>query len=400
MNFGPINSEGGWRRLNVLVTRAKWECILVASLRSQDLAGVNPNNRGAVSLRNFLEFAERNGELPAEAAVRTNAETNEFEEAVRSALVDRGLTVDMQVGASRYRIDLAVRDPRNERRYLLGIECDGVSYHSARTARDRDLIRQLVLQRMGWRIHRVWSTEWFHDRDRAVAAILRSVEQAQQQPVDRPIYAPPADPGPPVPNRSAGGETRRAPDIQRRYKPGVPYALFERRLGLLREHLLDADCSITLAETISNLVRAEGPIHHDLLVDRLKELHGVARAGSNVQSNIERALRFAQQRGGVTRESRSPFYFVSGHELECFRLPVESARRPIEQIAPTEIGLAVLYLVEDQFGMFEESVPAAVARLFGIDRLRAESASIIDSVIENLVARSLLRRNGIQVYLA
>jgi very-short-patch-repair endonuclease len=138
---------------------------LVASLRSQDLAAVNPNNRGAVSLRDFLEFAERNGELPAEAAVRTNAETNEFEEAVRAALVDRGFTVDMQVGASRYRIDLAIRDPRDERRYLLGIECDGVTYHSARTARDRDLLRQLVLQRMGWRIHRVWSTEWFHDRD-------------------------------------------------------------------------------------------------------------------------------------------------------------------------------------------------------------------------------------------
>jgi very-short-patch-repair endonuclease len=205
MNFGPINIEGGWRRLNVLVTRAKWECILVASLRSLDLAGVNPTNRGAVALRNFLEFAERNGELPAEAAVRTNAETNEFEEAVRAALVNRGLQVDMQVGASKYRIDLAVRDLRDERRYILGIECDGVTYHSARTARDRDLLRQLVLQRMGWHIHRVWSTEWFHDREKAIAGILRSVEQARQKPVDHVIYAPPADPAPPMPNRSSAG---------------------------------------------------------------------------------------------------------------------------------------------------------------------------------------------------
>jgi very-short-patch-repair endonuclease len=400
MNFGPINIEGGWRRLNVLVTRAKWECILVASLRSQDLAGVNPNNRGAVSLRNFLEFAERNGELPAEAAVRTNAETNEFEEAVRAALVDRGLTVDMQVGASRYRIDLAVRDLRDEGRYLLGIECDGVTYHSARTARDRDLLRQLVLQRMGWRIHRVWSTEWFHDRDRAIAGILRSVEQAQQEPTDHPMYAPPAEPAPPAPNRSSGGETGRAPDIQRRYKPGVPYLVFEPRHRLNRDYLLDANHSTTLVETISELVRAEGPIHHDLMVDRLKESHGVARAGSNVQSNIERALRSAQQGRHITREPRSPFYFIPGHELESFRLPADSARRPIEQIAPREIALAVLYLVEDQFGIFEESLPAAVARLFGIDRLRAEGAAMIDSVIEDLVSRSLLRRSGTQVHLA
>jgi len=401
MNFGPINIEGGWRRLNVLVTRAKWECILVASLRSQDLSGVNPNNRGAVSLRNFLEFAERNGELPVEAAVRTNAETDEFEEAVRAALVDRGLKVDMQVGASRYRIDLAIRDPREERRYLLGVECDGIAYHSARTARDRDLLRQLVLQRMGWRIHRVWSTEWFHERDRAIASILRSVEQAQREPVDHPIYAPPVvDPAPTAPNRSSGGEIRRAPDIQRRYKPGIPYTRFQPRHCLNRDYLLDANQSAILAETISELVRAEGPIHHDLIVERLKESHGVARAGSNVQSNIERALRSAEQSRHITRESESPFYFMPEHDLESFRLPADSAKRPVEQIAPREIALAILYLVEDQFGIFEESLPAAVARLFGIDRLRAEGAAMIESAIEGLVARSLLRRSGMQVHLA
>jgi very-short-patch-repair endonuclease len=399
MNFGPINIEGGWRRLNVLVTRAKWECILITSLRSQDLAGVNPNNRGAVSLRNFLEFAERNGELPAEAAVRTNAETNEFEEAVRGALVDRGLKVDMQVGASKYRIDLAVHDPRDERRYLLGIECDGVTYHSARTARDRDLLRQLVLQRMGWRIHRIWSTEWFHDRERAIAGILKSVELAQQAPVTQPVYAPPGDPAPSQSTRSPGAETPRAPEIQRRYKPGVPYTLFQSRYRLNREHLLDASYSSTLSETICQLVQAEGPIHQDQLVDRLKELHGIARAGSNVQSNIDRALRAAQQNRRITREPRSAFFSIPGQELESFRLAVDSIRRPIEQIAPKEIALAILYLVEDQFGIFEESLPAAVARLFGIDRLRAESAAGVDRVIEDLVARSVLRRSGSQVHL-
>jgi very-short-patch-repair endonuclease len=400
MNFGPINVEGGWRRLNVLVTRSKWECILVASLRSQDLAGVNPNNRGAVALRNFLQFAERNGELPAEAAVCTNAETNEFEEAVRAALVERGLTVDMQVGASRYRIDLAVRDPRDERRYLLGIECDGVTYHSARTARDRDLLRQLVLQRMGWRIHRVWSTEWFHDRDRAIAGILKSVEQAQQKPVEHPVYAPPANPAPPPSKLSVAGDTCRTSEIQRKYKPGIQYRLFQPRHHLLRDHILDAGYSATLVETICQLVGFEGPIHHDLLVDRLKELHGIARAGSNVQANLERALREAEQNGRITRESRSPFYFVPGSDLESFRLPVDSIKRPIEEIAPKELALAVLYLVEDQFGIIEESLPGAVARLFGTDRLRAESAAIIESVIDDLVARSVLRRNGTQVHLA
>ena len=134
-------------------------------------------------------------------------------------------------------------------------------------------------------------------------------------------------------------------------------------------------------------------------MDRLKGLHGVARAGSNVQSNIERALRRAQQSRSITREAKSPFYLVSGQNLEFFRVPSDSVRRPIEQIAPSEISLAVLYLVEDQFGVFEESLPAAVARLFGIDRLRSESAAVIESVVQDLIVRLLLRRSGTQIHL-
>ncbi len=400
MNFGPIIRDGGWRRLNVLVTRAKWECILVASIRALDFTDVNPNNLGAVALRNFLEFAERNGELPAEEPVLTTAETNEFEEAVRAALIDRGLRVDMQVGASRYRIDLAVRDPRDERRYLLGIECDGATYHSARNARDRDLLRQLVLQRMGWRIHRVWSTEWFHDRERAIGNILTSVEQAQSAPVTQPVYAPPADPSPVPPNPKPLVGSQPAPEIPRRYKAGIPYSVYQPSRQLNREHLLDASHSGTLSRTIAEVVKAEGPIHRDMVIERLKEIHGVAKAGSNVQANIERALRAGERSRTIARDPRSSFYYEPGHQLESFRLPVDSVRRPIKYIAGVEIALAILYLVEDQFGVIEESLPQAVARLLGIERLRTEDADRIRAVIEDLVAKGSLRRAGSQVHLA
>ena len=400
MNFGPINSEGGWRRLNVLVTRAKWECILVSSLRAPDLGGVNPNNRGAVALRGFLEFAERGGELPSEATVISDAETNEFEEAVQAALVARGLVVDMQVGASRYRIDLAVRDPRDPRRYVLGIECDGVTYHSSRTARHRDILRQLVLHRMGWRIHRVWSTEWFHDPEQAIAGILRSVEQAQQAPVESPIFVPTPDPV--LPAQPSPAAERRPPEaeIPRKYKPGRPYSVFRPPHLLSRDYLLDPSYSGVLRRTISELVQTEGPVHHDILVERLKEIHGVARAGSNVQANIECALLDSCRSDAVTDEAGSGFYDSPGHQLESFRLPTGSVRRPIEQIAPKELELAILYLVEDQFGVVEESLPTAIAHLVGIERLRGESAEPIRRVADDLVGRGMLRRNGMQLHLA
>ena len=134
LNFGPLNRDGGWRRLNVLVTRAKWQTILITSIRSHELGAINPNNRGALMLRNFIEFAEHDCKLPADVAVTTDEETNDFEDAVASAIRDYRFVVDEQVGASGYRIDLAVRDPRDANRYMLAIECDGATYHSGRTA--------------------------------------------------------------------------------------------------------------------------------------------------------------------------------------------------------------------------------------------------------------------------
>lgn len=111
LNFGPLNREGGWRRLNVLVTRAKWPTILVTSMRSQELAAVNPNNLEALMLRKFIEYAEKGANLPADPVVLSEAETNDFEEAVAEALRQRDLEVDEQVGVGKYRIDLAIRDP-------------------------------------------------------------------------------------------------------------------------------------------------------------------------------------------------------------------------------------------------------------------------------------------------
>ncbi len=399
MNFGPINTDGGWRRLNVLITRAKWECILVSSLRARDLSAVNPNNRGATALRSFLDFAERDCELPQETApVRAEnlPEANDFEEAVRAALIDRGLQVDMQVGASRYRIDLAIRDPRDEGRYLLGVECDGRTYHRSRTARDRDLLRQLVLQHTGWRIHRIWSTEWFQNPELAIAGVLKSVEQAKQAQATRPVFAP-LDPDPPKP--AANSPMPSIHELPRRHKPGQPYSIFRPVRRLTREHLMDGSQVGTLCGTLVDLVRVEGPIHRDLLLERVKVVHGIARAGLNVQANVERALQMAKRNRSVTHDQRSPFYYVPGIQLETFRLPSDEIRRAIEQIAPIEISLAILYLVEDQFGVIEESLPQAVARLFGVERLRSDAAEPIRRVIEDLISRDLLRRNGMQIHL-
>jgi len=185
-NFGPVNKPGGERRLNVAVTRARHQLVLVSSMRSDDLpAGLS--NPGARALRAYLEYAERGpAVLPEQtrasamhAAITGAAPESPFEAAVYAALSAKGFDLDCQVGCSGYRIDLAVRDPRQPGRYLLGIECDGATYHSSATARDRDRLRQRHLERMGWRIHRIWSRDWVRDPAREVARVVAAVEEAQ-----------------------------------------------------------------------------------------------------------------------------------------------------------------------------------------------------------------------------
>lgn len=397
-NFGPINSDGGWRRLNVLVTRAKWETMLVTSLRSEELGGVNPHNRGVVSLRNFIAFAEQRTVLPSDEAILTAAETNDFEDAVREVLLERGFTVDSQVGTSRYRIDLAIRGKRDPSRYLIGIECDGATYHGSRTARDRDILRQEVLHGMGWRLHRVWSTEWFHDRERAIDSMLKSIEQAESMPPSRPIVHAPPGGETDTPDLKRPGNTKtQTPPASRRYSPGVPYQMYVCRPIRSRDHILQGAYALTLASAVSDIVGVEGPIHEDLLLERLKELHGIERAGSNVQHNVRRAIQLACN-GSV--EMRGNFLQTKGTVFEKFRVPVGDIRRPLEHVPQEELELAVLYIVEDQFGMMREQIPQVIARLFGIERLRGESADAIRTSVDALVEKGRLRTSGLQVYIS
>src|SRR5262249_15144243 len=153
--------EGGQRRLNVAVTRARQRMVVVSSTRAHDIDLSRTNALGVKLLRDYLDYAERGPEA-LRGAITSAAERevdSPFEREVFEELTRAGLTVHPQVGCSGFRIDLAVVDPRAPGRYLLGVECDGATYHSSATARDRDRLRQEVLEGLGWRICRIWSTD-------------------------------------------------------------------------------------------------------------------------------------------------------------------------------------------------------------------------------------------------
>jgi very-short-patch-repair endonuclease len=165
MNFGPLSKNGGERRLNVAITRAKYHVKLISSLLPQDIPLERTQSIGIHRLRDYMEMA-MNGHLPVYTSSNTvKMYDSPFEEDVYDVLVGMGYEVHTQVGASGYKIDLAIVDPHKPDSYLCAIECDGKTYHSSKVARDRDRLRQQVLENLGWKIHRIWSQEWFKKRN-------------------------------------------------------------------------------------------------------------------------------------------------------------------------------------------------------------------------------------------
>lgn len=181
LNFGPLNRQGGERRLNVAVTRAKSKITLVSSILAGDIDITRAQSEGVRLLRDYLEYAASGGErLQGNSYTDTLHFDSPFEEDVYHALVQQGYTIRTQVGCSGYRIDLAVVNTNRPGEFLLGIECDGASYHSSPTARDRDRLRQQVLERLGWKIHRIWSTDWFRNKPVQVRLLIERIKQLRQ----------------------------------------------------------------------------------------------------------------------------------------------------------------------------------------------------------------------------
>ncbi len=179
MNFGPLNADGGERRLNVLITRARQRCEVFSSLRADQLDLRRTQARGVQALHSFLAYAE-SGSLGAPSSTADDA-TPEFEELVATALEARGYRVEPQTGAAAFFLDLAVFDPGQPQRQILGIACDGESYRAARWARDRDRLRRQVLEDRGWRIHRIWSYDWLHRPEAELERLLTALAAAQQK---------------------------------------------------------------------------------------------------------------------------------------------------------------------------------------------------------------------------
>ncbi|MCX6381246.1 MAG: DUF3320 domain-containing protein, partial [Armatimonadetes bacterium] len=403
MNFGPINNQNGERRLNVLITRARLRCEVFTNLTADDIDLERTNARGVVVLKQFLHYAQT-GFLSASLPSGREPDSP-FEREVLTVLRSLGYDVTPQVGCAGYFIDIAVKDPKHPGRYILGIECDGATYHSARSARDRDRLREGVLNSMGWKLHRIWSTDWVHRYSQEVQrlheAVKVALEEAAREREALDFQQSPDEIASTTAPQSAES-LKEAVAIARTSveRPILNVSLYEKR-DLPRVYARDiyAQPISSIAQLVVAVVEKESPVSIALVARRIAEAF-------DLSSVTEKYLRFI--RTGAAEAERLQKIRISGDFLWSKTMEEPSPRnranldnreRQIETIAPEEIAAAVNRVVAEAYGMPFGDIAKATSRVFGIKSMTDSTKRHIESVVSQLIERNVLNRLNEQVTL-
>lgn len=392
MRFGPVSADGGERRLNVLISRAKQRCEVFSSITADDIDLERGKGKGVASLKVFLQYAAT-GQL-AVASISGRDLESPLEEDVYEALTAQGLQIETQIGIAGFFIDLAVVDPKQPGRYLLGIECDGMSYHHSRSARDRDRLRQSVLESQGWTLLRIWGCDWFRQPRAETEKVLAAVQRAQQnfEPNLPQAQIPPAPAAMEVIEREAI-EAESAEDTGSRGKDAPESAYAEARLDVPPKDLHSLPTSL-LAQLVLQVVEQEGPVHFDELTTRMRTLWGLQRAGSRVRDALDAARQSLLADGVITAET--DFLDLPGRTVRVRdRSAVSSAnlRRP-DCLPPAEVRQAIKQALQSSLGGQRDELPAAVARMLGLNAVTASVRELILGQLDALHHSAEVRFNG------
>lgn len=403
VNFGALNRDGGERRLNVAITRARRSLIVYSSFYSEQLRAERSQARGVRDLKCFLGYAEKG---PAAIAARTEGSVggydSPFEEAVSDALASRGWQVETQVGVSGFRVDLGIVHPDKLGAYLAGVECDGATYHRSAAARDRDKTRQQVLKNLGWSIVRVWSPDWWYDSESAInrvhEALIQLLEEArsatareQEIATDPPILATMTDiqsdplDGPHTtsarPNVEDTSGKGREPLVARQLSAPTSRRYYKRAElpdGTCEQgRFFDADYSTELRAMTLAILQVESPIREDVLARQVARAHGFGRTGANIRQRILDLVSDV----AATEETTGRFLWNSDGPMAS--VPFRYTRDDEERRSIDEISIAeLLGLIEANPHLLNDEDPAiACARELGLARLARSARDRLEEAI-------------------
>jgi hypothetical protein len=395
MNFGPLNMEGGERRLNVAVTRAREKVIIVSSIKSSDIDLSSTKSVGVRCLHNYLAYAELT--TKPEKPEKEITPQSEIEMEVAEEICKLGYVAFPQVGESSLRVDIGVKTPENPDRYILGIILDGEGYRSTATARDRDRLRAQVLEGMGWSLHRIWSPEWVQRRSTEVERLAQALKRAE-------TYEK-------LPNKLQSQRTTQKKRTLEHQKvterrsdelPGSesyrraslePSHTFNRILPTQKEIYLDL-YRLEVRNLLPKLVRTEGPIHLEYAFKRLNKAVNLRPAPPSFHKIYWATVEELAKKGRF--EKRGEFLWPNGTTVVKVRVPLngpEAEVRPIEYIPPEEIETAMLHVLSYSMGLSRESLIQETANIFRAKQI-SKTNRILETELEKMLEGNKITRVG------
>ncbi len=400
-NFGPINKQGGERRLNVLISRARLSMEVFANLKGKDLRISENSPFGLKSFQVFLNYAET-GFLLWHDEIK-DIHQKEFEKNLFEAVNSLGFSVEKNVGKQGFHLDIAVRNPHDPDQFLLAIEGDGSSYQTAVSVRDRDRLRASVLSGLGWRHHRVWSTDWYRNADLEVERIKDSIDKAivHQQTIDQKrkdeSTAEIVTLAVPAINAEIEREVVDA-DNDQQFIP--PYKLVaSNELGLPKVDDFGAIPTENLVNAVRVLVEGESPILPHLLNTRLANAAGISRVGARIKRQIEAAVGTAISRSYISRVDDA-FYSANNHSvsLRSWEYMPDNYRK-VDNLCDAELSNALLLTIQDAYTVDRHGAISGAMSSLGFKRVTAPTEKRANHIIDVHIKEGLLKEENERVSL-
>ncbi len=394
MNFGPLNREGGWRRLNVAVTRARYEMKVFSSLRYDQIDLNRTKSEGVKGLKDFLHFAEKGNfalRLPAEKIAKAS-----LTESIANQLEEMGLIVSRNIGTSGYKVDLGIVHPENENEYILGLLIDGENYFNIHTTNDRELLAPNVLTALGWNIYRIWTLDWIKNQNKIINQVQEKVNYYINQIKENKTFLPTNTTEVLMPhNILVEIESNEVNNLM------MPYecAVVEGAVAANSESIYFMESRAVLINQFQKIITVEAPISKNYLFRKVLKLWNTARAGAKLNGylteivdNIPTVLK---------HEAHQIFYWteeVTPENLHYYR-DNTLEKRAIEDIAQEEIMLAISEIMATNLSLSKDDLIRTTAKTFGFMKVGSQIDQIISSAIHALAHQERVKLDNSRVIL-
>ena len=418
MNFGPLNRAGGERRLNVAVSRARYEMIIYSTLRSDMIDLNRTSSIGVAGLKRFLEYAEKGTRSTISSVPRQLSETTaSIETIIADRLRSLGYTVHTDIGCSGYKIDIGIVDTENTSNYQLGIICDGKNYKRTKTARDREIVQNNVLKALGWDIYRIWTMDWWEKPDEVMATIQEAIARKKSSkvgsmaaaeinstPTEVAAPAPTAQitnneisfvlkASPAAPEKQAASVLSTQNRIEQKYKFAkiTPY-------NYSPEDFFFTDSYSILLSQIRKIMESEAPISKSLLCKKILSEWGISRLGTRVEAQIETALDTLN----IYRTEYEGLVFCWNDKEQCASYSIYRpvSDREATDIPPEEIANAIRQLLTDSISLPVADLIKACAQQFGFARMGSNIDAAMQRGIREAVKRNYAKIENERVTIA